>query len=175
MRKSFFLLSRRNVGARIKDCLKLMVGAIVYPVQSRRWLRFVRSNAVLSELAQRYPRIRHKIYRPYLCGRLACAERIDVLMAHYRYMFNAGLADLIGQAALSPLPLAEFCGKSETVFQLHLSAINDGHREGGRLPAVATFGFGRTGVASIVCHADIGVRLLPSRAIGAPCLASAAL
>lgn len=130
MRKSFFLFSRRDVGARIKDRLKLMLGAIVYPVQGRRWRRFVRSNAVLSELAQRYPRICHKIYRPYLCSRLMCADRVDILMAHYRYMFNAGLGDLVSQAAMAAVPLAEFSGKSGAVFQLQLSAINDGHREG---------------------------------------------
>jgi uncharacterized protein VirK/YbjX len=125
-----FLPSRRDIGARIKDNLKLLLGAIVYPVQSRRWRSFVRANLVLSELAQRYPRITHKIYRPYLCGSLTCADRVDVLIAHYRRMFSAGLGDLIGQAATVAVPVAEFSGKTGSVFQLHLAAINDGHREG---------------------------------------------
>lgn len=110
--------------------MKLLLGAILYPSQTRSWRHFVRGNAVLSELAQRYPRVSHKIYRPYLCKRLACADRVHVLQTHYRHVFDAGLGDLIRQGASAAVPLAEFTGKSGAVFQLQLSAINDGHREG---------------------------------------------
>lgn len=122
--------SRPDVGTRIKDNLKLLLGAIVFPVQSRRWRCFVRGNSVLSELARHYPRIRHKIYRPYLSGSLACSDRVDVLIGHYSHIFRAGLGDLIGEAASLAVPVAEFTGKTGAVFQLHLSAINVGHREG---------------------------------------------
>lgn len=113
-----------------KDNLKLIVGAIVYPVQTRRWRSFLQDNPVLVELAQRYPRIIHKIYRPYLSKQLSCAERVDVLIGHYSQVFKAGLRELIHQAALQPVPVAEFAGKSGALFQLQLSAINVGHREG---------------------------------------------
>jgi uncharacterized protein VirK/YbjX len=130
MNKLSFLHFRRDVGTIVKDNLKLLLGAIVYPVQARRWRSFVRGNSVLSELAQRYPRISHKIYRPYLSSDLTCADRVDVLIGHYHRIFKAGLGELVGQAASQSVLVAEFAGKSGSLFQLHLSAINVGHREG---------------------------------------------
>jgi uncharacterized protein VirK/YbjX len=130
MSKLSFLSSWRDIGTAVKDNLKLLLGSIVYPVQARRWRSFVRANSVLRELAQRYPRISHKIYRPYLSSELTCAERVDVLIGHYRRIFKAGLGELVGQAASQSVPIAEFSGRSGSLFQLHLAAINDGHREG---------------------------------------------
>jgi len=75
MKKLYFSSVRRNVESAIKNNLKLLLGAIVYPVQARRWRRFVRDNSMLSDLAQHYPRISHKIYRPYLSSDLsACLK-----------------------------------------------------------------------------------------------------
>lgn len=122
--------SPRDLGARLKNNVKLLLGTIVYPVQSRRWRHFVKANAVLCELARHYPQIKHKIYRPYLSGGLTCSERVDVLIGHYSHIFRAGLDELTGEAALLAVPLAEFTGKTGAAFQLHLSAINAGHREG---------------------------------------------
>jgi uncharacterized protein VirK/YbjX len=129
MRKFIFSFSR-DVGVRIKDRLKLLLGAIIYPVQSLRWRRFARANFVLSELAARYPRVRHKIYRPYISRELSCADRVDILIDHYSQIFRAGLGDLIAEAAENPVLLAEFSGKNGGEFRLQLSAINVGHREG---------------------------------------------
>ena len=125
-----FLPSPRDLGARIKDNVKLLLGAIVYPVQSQRWRQFVRANPVLCELARRYPHIQHKIYRPYLSASLRCSERVDVLIGHYSHILRAGLGELTGEAALQAVQLAEFAGKTGAMFQLLLSAINVGHREG---------------------------------------------
>lgn len=114
----------------IKDNLKLLLGAIVYPAQTRRWRDYIKGKPVLGHLARQYPKILHKIYRPYLDTRLSCADRVDVLIAHYDRMFQTGLADLVHRAATSAVPVAEFFGKTGAPFQLHLSAISDGHREG---------------------------------------------
>jgi hypothetical protein len=130
MRSFSFLPSPRELGARLKDNAKLLLGAIVYPVQSRRWRHFVRAHAVLDDLARRYPRIRHKIYRPYLCCSLSCSDRVDVLIGHYSHVFRAGLGALTGEAASLAVPLADFTGKTGATFQLRLCAINVGHREG---------------------------------------------
>ncbi len=113
-----------------KDNLKISLGAFVYPVQTRRWRNFLSDHPVLGELAQRYPRIIHKIYRPYLSNHLGCAERVDVLIGHYEHLFRCGLREFVGQAALRPVQVAEFAGKSGQLFQLQLSAINVAHREG---------------------------------------------
>lgn len=113
-----------------KNHFKLLTGAIAYPVQSRRWRRFVRSHAVLSKLALHYPHLLHKIYRPYLSRELGCAARVDLLIGHYRLLFDARLGDLLGRAALQPVPVAEFAGKSGAIFTLQLGAIGVAHREG---------------------------------------------
>ena len=116
--------------ASFKDRLKLSLGAIVYPLQTRRWRSFLHENPELGELARHYPRIVHKIYRPYLSRNLGCAERVDVLIGHYSHIFGLGLGELICQAASGPVPVARFAGKSGTLIQLQLSSINVGHREG---------------------------------------------
>ena len=161
---------RRDLGARLKDNVKLLLGAIVYPLQARRWRHFVRSNAVLCELARHYPQIRHKIYRPYLSGGLTCSERVDVLIGHYSHIFRAGLGELTGEAASLEVPLAEFNGKTGAAFQLHLSAINAGHREGeltlkltyeGRCLYAASFALASlNGTSSIALGALQGLRSL---------------
>ena len=119
-----------SLRASFKDRLKLSLGAIVYPLQTRRWRSFLHDNPELGELARHYPRILHKIYRPYLSRHLGCAERVDVLIEHYSDIFTLGLGELICQAALSPVAMATLEGKSGALFQLQLSAINVGHREG---------------------------------------------
>ena len=113
-----------------KDHLKLSLGAIVYPVQTRRWRSFLHDNPELDELARHYPCMLHKIYRPYLSRHLSCADRVDVLIGHYSRMFTLGLGELICQAASGAVPMARFAGKSGTRFQLQLASINVGHREG---------------------------------------------
>ncbi len=119
-----------RTGTSIKDQLKLALGALIYPIQARRWRNFLDDHPALRKLAQDYPRIIHKIYRPYLSRHLGCADRVDILIVHYNCIFKAGLGELIRQCALRPVCIAEFAGKSGELFQLQLSAINIGHREG---------------------------------------------
>lgn len=102
----------------------------MYPVQTRRWKQYIDRHAVLRDLARQYPRVIHKIYRPYLNTRLSCADRVNVLIGHYDRIFEAGLAGLVDRAATFPVAVAEFAGKNGALFQLELSAINTGHREG---------------------------------------------
>lgn len=113
-----------------KDKAKLSLGSMVFPTQTRRWLQFIEDNQVLGELAQSFPRLIHKIYRPYLSNRLDCADRVDALISHYGLMFRAGFRDLIRRAAICPVTICEFFGKSGAGFRLELTAINVGHREG---------------------------------------------
>jgi uncharacterized protein VirK/YbjX len=126
---TFLLIGRRDRSV-IKDTLKLLLGAIVYPLQTRRWRDYIKSRPVLGKLARRYPKILHKIYRPYLDTRLSCRDRVDVLVAHYDRLFEFGLADFLDRAAISPISVAEFAGKTGSLFQVQLSAIRNGHREG---------------------------------------------
>jgi uncharacterized protein VirK/YbjX len=128
--KLSFLPFGRAQRSAIKDNLKLILGAIVYPVQTRRWKKYISQHAVLRDLAHQYPRVVHKIYRPYLDTRFSCADRVNVLIGHYDRIFTAGLAALVERAATFPVAVAEFAGKTGSPFRLELSAINTGHREG---------------------------------------------
>ncbi|MDQ2988712.1 MAG: VirK/YbjX family protein [Pseudomonadota bacterium] len=110
--------------------MKLILGAIVYPVQTRRWKNYIRQHTVLRDLARQYPRVVHKVYRPYLNTRFSCADRVDILIGHYDCIFAAGLAALVERAATFAVPVADFAGKSGARYRLELAAINTGHREG---------------------------------------------
>ncbi len=114
----------------LKNIVKLSLGSLIYPTQTRRWLQFLHHHPTLDDLAKLYPRLVHKIYRPYLSNHLRCAERVDLLIGHYALMFHTGFGNLIKMAAEKPLPVCEFRGKSGALYQLQLSAINDSHREG---------------------------------------------
>ena len=114
----------------IKDKFKLALGALLFPQQALRWRRFLEQHAQLNALAQQYPRLRHKIYRPYLSRHLGCAHRATVLIDHYSAIFTAGLGALLGAAASAPVTIAAFAGKSGDAFELRLAAMQGGHREG---------------------------------------------
>lgn len=114
----------------MKDRVKLYLGAMVYPAQTRRWTQFLDQNAVLRELAKLYPRLIHKIYRPYVSNQLNCSSRVDLLIGHYSILFESGFGGLIRQAAQWPITMCEFTGKSGTILELQLSAVNISHREG---------------------------------------------
>jgi hypothetical protein len=114
----------------LKDRAKLILGAAVYPRETRRWTRYVREHPVLRHLAPACPRIVHKIYRPYLSKHLNCEERVAALMSHYSAIADAGLGQLVLRAARAPVTIAQFNGKSGAPLALALSAINVAHREG---------------------------------------------
>ena len=125
-----FAARARTAGAFLKCHAKLALGALVHPVQARRWRRFVRGDAVLRDLAGRFPHLLHKIHRPYLARRLDCADRVDILIHHYRHLFAAGYRDLLRLAAWRPVRVASFAGRQGLVFDVHLSAVGTCHREG---------------------------------------------
>uniref|UniRef100_UPI00293D86D0 DUF535 family protein n=1 Tax=Janthinobacterium sp. TaxID=1871054 RepID=UPI00293D86D0 len=114
----------------LKDGLKVALGSLLFPRSTARWLRFLRAHPGLAGLASAHPRLLHKIYRPYLSNRLVCGERVDLLIGHYGMLLEAGARGLLEAAARRPLTLASVAGKEDGVYELRLSAINDGHREG---------------------------------------------
>lgn len=130
IKKPFPLPLLGHPRATLKDLLKLALGAVVFPVQTRRWRAFLRANRAVGDLACRYPRVLHKIYRPYLSRKLRCTDRVDVMMAHYRHVVRHGLEKLVCRAAARPVALAQFDGKEGSRFLLQLAAANVGHREG---------------------------------------------
>lgn len=116
--------------ATLKDRVKLILGAALFPRQTRRWKGYVQEHPVLRDLADGLPKIIHKIYRPYLSNHLACASRVRVLMNHYTAISEAGLGPLVRRAAVAPVTLARFDGKSGAMLEVNISAIRHAHREG---------------------------------------------
>lgn len=114
----------------LKDRAKLIIGAAVFPAQTRRWKNYVSGHPVLRELAPLFPRIVHKIYRPYLSNHFTCKERVSALVGHYTAVAEAGLGPIVRRAALEPVTLARFEGKGGAMIELRLSAISRAHREG---------------------------------------------
>lgn len=113
-----------------KNRLKILLGRLLHPKQTERWLQFISENAVLSEQIAKFPLAVSKIYRPYLSNRLSCNKRVGVLIDHYRFLSQQGLDNLVARAANEPVLLSTLNCKSVQPSQIHLTSIHDGHREG---------------------------------------------
>jgi len=113
-----------------KDRAKILIGSLLHPRQTQRWLQFVGQNEILQDKLAQFPFAHSKIYRPYLSNRLCCAKRVDVLIAHYRFLSDFGLSDWVRDASQQPQPLVQLECKSGASMALELSAIHEGHREG---------------------------------------------
>ncbi len=113
-----------------KSRFKCLLGGLLFPVATARWQSFVQHNEVLRQQAGRHAALSHKIYRPYLSRGLGCAQRVEALIQHYRFIGKRGLNDLVGRAATGDIELASIPCKSGQMAQIHLSAIHEGHREG---------------------------------------------
>ncbi len=110
--------------------LKLSVRTVLYYQQTQRWLAYWNATPMHARLAQATPRLLQKIYRPYQSLRLRSQDRLNILVSHYDFIFRQGLGPLILHATLAPLLLGSFSGKSGTIYELRLSAIERLDREG---------------------------------------------
>ncbi|MDC8784986.1 DUF535 family protein [Roseateles koreensis] len=119
-----------RVALKPKDRAKIFFGSLLHPKQSRRWLEFVEQSDILHDKLVQFPFAHSKIYRPYLSTRLDCAQRVDILITHYRFLSAFGLSDWVRQASQQPVQLCELSCKSGAVAALELSALHEGHREG---------------------------------------------
>jgi len=113
-----------------KDRIKMAFGALIWPGATRTWLDFVDATPFLREAIAQQPKLITKIFRPYLCRDYNCVERVEVLKTHYQRVQDLGLTELTQQALVSPQTLYQGMTKSETPFELRLSATQQGHREG---------------------------------------------
>jgi uncharacterized protein VirK/YbjX len=113
-----------------KDQAKIIIGSALYPIQTYRWLQFLKTHPVLKDLAATLPHLISKIHKPYLSTRFNCAERVDLLIGHYQFAFNARFGNLIKKTAIHPITICEFTGKSGSLYQLTLSSMDTHHREG---------------------------------------------
>ena len=113
-----------------RERAKLWLGRLFYPQATRHWLHFVRSHEVLWAQLEDFPKLLTRIYRPYGFRPLGCAQRVAMMVDHYRLVTQQGLSALLSASAVLPLPLAETETKTGGQAMLRLQAIRDGHREG---------------------------------------------
>lgn len=114
----------------VRESVKLTVRALVHQQHTRSWLQLLNSNPILRELVASWPRLIHKIYRPYMSNTLRCQERLEVLKAHYQFILKQGLGSIVAQAAHGPLQLASLTGKTGARYAIQLRAISTLEREG---------------------------------------------
>jgi uncharacterized protein VirK/YbjX len=110
--------------------IKLSVRGVIHYHQTRRWLAYWNSTPMRAELAKATPRLLQKIYRPYQSLRLRSQDRFNILVSHYDFILQRGLATLILDATQSPVLLGGFNGKSGASYEIRLSAIATLDREG---------------------------------------------
>lgn len=115
---------------RAKDHFKLLVGAWLHPLQTRRWITFLQARPALAALAELHPVLLTKIYRPYLATGLGCRGRVDALIGHYEWLERLGLTTLACRAARAPVLLHQGLSRADAPFRIELSAVHEGHREG---------------------------------------------
>jgi hypothetical protein len=115
---------------RFKDRCKMTVGALLWPGATQNWLNFVDTTPLLREAIAEQPKLITKIYRPYLSNSYSCAARVEVLKTHYQRVHALGLTELTRQALRTPQTLYQGRTKSDSLFELRLSATQQGHREG---------------------------------------------
>jgi uncharacterized protein VirK/YbjX len=114
----------------VKDRGMALIGFALHPVQTYRWLQFLKDEPMLGELARRLPHLITRIHRPYVSPALNCEQRVDLLIDHYKTLVATRFGDLVRRAALRPLTLHEFSGKSGMEYQVTLSAIEPGQQDG---------------------------------------------
>ena len=113
-----------------KEKSKVFIEYAKHPLQTHRWLRFLKQDPALDALAKAAPHLLSRVHKPYLSPRLCYASRINLLIDHYQIIARTRLADLMRRSALRPLILHEFTGKSGTPYQLSLTAIDSSRRDG---------------------------------------------
>lgn len=113
-----------------RERVKLLLGKVFHAAATRQWVGFVHGHPVLWPQLENFPKLLTRIYRPYGFRPLSCAQRVDLIMGHYRLMTQLGLDDLLQESAHDALQVAEVETKTGEQATLRLQAIRDGHREG---------------------------------------------
>jgi uncharacterized protein VirK/YbjX len=114
----------------LRETLKLAVRARLHRHATYAWLQLLNSHPLFLDLAKARPRLIYKIYRPYLSNTMNCAQRVQLLQEHYRFIFRQGLGPLTVQAARGAVVLAAIEGKNGLDHHLQLRAIEPMEREG---------------------------------------------
>jgi uncharacterized protein VirK/YbjX len=114
----------------VRESVKLTLRAVCsYPTASL-WIALWNSSPFHTELALATPSILKKIFRPYMTRQLSCSARLEMLRSHYALITRQQLSEQVFAAAIAPVPLCQFTGKSGASYQLELLAVTTMEREG---------------------------------------------
>jgi uncharacterized protein VirK/YbjX len=114
----------------VRESMKLTLRAVAsYPTASL-WIALWNSSAFHTELALATPSILKKIFRPYMTRHLSCSARLEMVRSHYALITRQQLGDRVFAAAIAPVPLCQFTGKSGASYRLELLAVTTMEREG---------------------------------------------
>lgn len=114
----------------MREYIKLTLRSQLNFALAKKWITFWNSTPLLTQIAQSEPSVLKKIFRPYLTNRLTCYDRLDVLTSHYTLIAQHGLGDIVLRSAKSPVPLCEFSGRSDSLYQIRLVIDDTMEREG---------------------------------------------
>ncbi|RFP31457.1 VirK/YbjX family protein [Duganella sp. BJB476] len=114
----------------LRESFKLSLRALLHRQATYGWLQLLNSHPLFMDLVKARPRLLYKIYRPYLSNTMNCAQRVDLLQQHYRFIFRQGLGPLTVRAARGAVVLGSIEGKTGLRYQLELRAIEPMEREG---------------------------------------------
>jgi uncharacterized protein VirK/YbjX len=113
-----------------RERLKLILGCLLYPGPTRRWLSYLRADRTLWQQACRFPQFVTRIYRPYGVRHLTCRQRVALMIDHYTALQARGLRALLEASVDAPAPLVTLTTRDQRPADLRLVSVHDGHREG---------------------------------------------
>ncbi|HEX8786530.1 MAG TPA: DUF535 family protein [Telluria sp.] len=113
-----------------RELIKVQLRALQHWKQTPGWLALLNSHPAFSEYLRNYPKFLYKVYRPYISHALSPDQRLEMIRAHYQFVFRRGLGQTIARASLGPVLLAEAGGKSGMTYRIELRTVNMFEREG---------------------------------------------
>lgn len=113
-----------------RERMKLLLGSLLYPRATQRWLAYLRQDALLWPQVVDFPKLVTRIYRPYGWRTLSCGERVAQMVAHHELQHRLGLRGVLSASLAAPLPLLALPTKGDDVAEAQFLSLRDGHREG---------------------------------------------
>jgi uncharacterized protein VirK/YbjX len=114
----------------VREYAKILLRALLHLRQTPRWLHLLNAHPAFSEYVRNCPRFLYKVYRPYNSHVLDADARLELIRAHYDFVFRRGLGQTLARASLGPVVLAAAAGRSGLRYEIQLRTVNMFDREG---------------------------------------------
>jgi uncharacterized protein VirK/YbjX len=104
----------------LRESMRLWLGTVIFPGATLRWTRFIQQHPALNQIARSTPQFISKIHGPYLMAQIKCQARVDLLISHYRLMFELGYERMVHACLRQSVQLCEFPGREKQMYRLEL-------------------------------------------------------